>query len=126
MAPTRDPFDDTTALLLELVERGFRFVHPHDASGDLIAVHGVRVHHGVVDAVVLRAEDDAHAVRMPGDEPDILRPRTTLWETTGRAQTVLTELLDLPDEQASPDVVAAGCWVPTRPGRAVWLRPITA
>lgn len=122
MVVTPDPLDDTTTLLLALIRRGFRFTHPHDASGELIAIQGVRVHDNVVDVVVLRAENDAKAVRMPGDEPDILFPGTRLWETSGHAQSVLAALLALPDETAGPDVAGVGCWVSTMPGRAVWLR----
>ncbi|HEY3754429.1 MAG TPA: hypothetical protein VGL80_34975 [Pseudonocardiaceae bacterium] len=117
-----DPIDDTTALLVALVRRGFRFTHPRDASGDLLAIQGVRVHHNVIDVVVLRAEHEAKAVRMPGDELDILRPTTTLWHAAGRAHTVLSQLLALPDESPAQSATTDGCWVPTQVGHAVWLR----
>lgn len=123
-----DPLEDTTALLVALVERGFRFAHHRDAAGDLMAIQGVRVHDNVIDVVVLRGEDEAKAVRMPGDEQDILAPATTLWRTTGRAPTVLATLLDLADEPAPASAASSareGCWVPVRPGRAVWLRALT-
>lgn len=122
MASVADPFEDTTELLLALVARGFRFTHPRDASGDLLAIQGVRVHHNVIDVVVIRAEHEAKAVRMPGDEIDILAPSMTLWRTVGRAHAVLTRLLDLADESDEDEPAADGCWVPTQPGRAMWLR----
>jgi hypothetical protein len=123
-----DPLEDTTALLVALVGRGFRFAHHRDAAGDLVAIQGVRVHDNVVDVVVLRGEDEAKAVRMPGDEPDILAPATTLWRTTGPAPTVLATLLNLPDELAPASAASSareGCWVAARPGRAIWLRAST-
>lgn len=128
MVTMPDPLEDTTALLLALVGRGFRFTHHRDAAGDLIAIQGVRVHDNVIDVVVLRGEDEAKAVRMPGDEQDILAPATTLWRTTGRARTVLATVLDLGDEPAPASAASSatkGCWVPARPGRAVWLRTST-
>jgi hypothetical protein len=117
-----DLIDDTTAMLVALVRNGFRFTHPRDANGDLLAIQGVRVHHNVIDVVVLRAEHEAKAVRMPGNEPDILRPATVLWQAAGRAHTVLSELLTLPDEMPARSTTADGCWVQTQAGRAVWLR----
>jgi hypothetical protein len=126
MCTTREPLEDATALLLALIRRGFRFTHPHDASGDLLAIQGVRVHHDVIDVVVLRSEDEARAVRMPGDEHDILRPGTVLWEKAGPARAVLAELLELPDSGAAMKVTTEGCWVPMDAGHAVWLRATTA
>jgi hypothetical protein len=126
MAPVPDPLDDTTILLNALIERNFRFSYLRDADGDLVAVHGVRVHDNVIDLVVLRAEDDARAVRMPGDEPHVLQPGTILWETTGHAGSVLGKVLALPDRSASQQLAGTGCWIPVRPGRAVWLRASSA
>lgn len=126
MCTMADSLESTTTLLLALIRRGFRFTHPHDASGDLIAIQGVRVHHNVIDLVVLRGENDAKAVRMPGDEPDILEPTTTLWRAAGRAHAVLSELLDLSDETPSASPVTEGCWVSTHSGHAVWRRATTA
>ncbi|HEX5404399.1 MAG TPA: hypothetical protein VFX16_19090 [Pseudonocardiaceae bacterium] len=123
---TGNTIEDTTALLVALVRRGFKFTHPRDANGDLLAVQGVRVHDNVIDVVVIRAEHEAKAVRMPGDEPDILRPTTTLMSWAGRAYTVLTELLAQSDESPIRSATTDGCWVPTQAGRAVWLRASTA
>lgn len=124
MSSTGEPLEDTTVQLRALIERGFRFTHPHDASGDLLAIQGVRVHHDVIDVVVLRAENDARAVRIPRGEADILAPTTILWDRRGKAETVLNELLELPeDDDAAMSV--DGCWVPTDPGRSVWLRATT-
>ncbi|MGX7824774.1 hypothetical protein ACTG9Q_06750 [Actinokineospora sp. 24-640] len=123
---------DTESQLRALVRRGFEFLHPRDASGELTAVVGVRVHHDVIDVVRLRAEDDVEATRLPGETTDITRPAKILWQRAGRASDVLAALLDLPDDH-TPGVIdqscaaswARGCWVPTTPGRAKWL-PATA
>jgi hypothetical protein len=106
--------------LQDLIGRGYRFVHPRDAKGTVIAVVGVRAHDSVIDVVRLNAEDDVQATRMPGDEADILAPETVLWRTEGDADAVLDKLLALPDggENASKP---AGCWVATSSGRATWL-----
>lgn len=115
---------DTEAQLRELVERGFRFVHPTDAEGELAAIVGVRVHGSVVDVVKLHDEGDVVATRMPGDETDILSPRHVLWQTTGYVGDVLANLLSLPDELEPGEGTgeeASGCWVPVRPGSAKWI-----
>ena len=125
MGNAHESQEDATTLLLALVRRGFRFTHPHGASGDLLAIQGVRVHHDVIDVVVLRAENDARAVRMPGDEPDILAPERVLWQKSGHANVVLAALLALPDEGSTVGAGVCGCWVPTHPGHSVWLRATT-
>ena len=120
-------------LLRALVLRGFEFLHPRDANGDLTAVVGVRAHHDVIDVVRLHAEDDAIASRLPADTLDVLNPEEVLWQRSGWATTVLRQLTDLADER-TPGMPARteasvsplrGCWVPTTPGRARWL-PATA
>lgn len=112
--------------LRQLVTRGFRFVHPTDDDGEIAAVVGVRVHSGVIDVVKLHDEDDVHAMRMPGDETDVLAPRTVLWQTSGYVSTVLGGMLALPDDYAVPSRKGenSGCWVPVRPGAAKWLAPV--
>ncbi|GHF11957.1 hypothetical protein GCM10017786_52310 [Amycolatopsis deserti] len=110
--------------LQDLISRGYQFVHPRDAKGAVIAVVGVRAHDAVIDVVRLNAEDDVVATRMPGDEEDILEPKTVLWRTTGEAAPVLDQLLALPDATAAPErgtPARGGCWVPTGSGRATWL-----
>ena len=122
----------TESQLRALVGRGFEFLHPRDANGELTAVVGVRVHHDVIDVVRLRAEDDVVASRMPGETTDVTRPTTLLWERAGTASAVLSALLALPEDH-TPGVAdrprsakpAGGCWVPTTSGRAKWL-PATA
>ncbi|MGQ0839798.1 MAG: DUF397 domain-containing protein [Actinokineospora sp.] len=123
---------DTAAYLRRLVERGFEFLHPRDATGEIAAVVGVRAHDNVIDVVRLHAENDVTASRLPGDAPDVLNPRAVLWQRTGWATTVLRDLLDLPDDRTPgalgrplAETSANGCWVPTDPGRAKWL-PATA
>jgi hypothetical protein len=121
-----DPVEGITEMLGELVSKGFRFTHPRDACGSLLAIQGVRAHDNVIDVVVMRAEDEAKAVRMPADEPDILRPATTLWQTAGQAYPVLLSLLMLADRTVpQPGDGAEGCWMPTRPGHAIWVRATT-
>ncbi|MBB2937707.1 hypothetical protein FHX82_004783 [Amycolatopsis bartoniae] len=83
--------------LMDLIHRGYRFIHPRDDGGDLVAVVGVRPHGTVIDVIRLDAEDDATALRVPADEDDILTPEKTLWHCHGTAHHVLDELLALPD-----------------------------
>ena len=89
----------TDLRLAELVAKGFRFMHPRNADGQVIAVIGVRAHHNVVDVVWLRGEDDVVATRMPGDETNFLTPTRITWRSAGPAGEVLTELLSLPDDR---------------------------
>lgn len=111
--------------LEQLISRGFRFVHPCDAKGEIVAVVGIRAHHGVIDVVELWAEDEVTARRIPGDEENVLRPRRELWSRSGPFSDVLDELLRLGDDQPGlPDASGGrqkGCWVPVRPGHAAWL-----
>lgn len=88
---------DAQAQLRQLVARGFQFTHPTGPDGALEAVVGVRVHDNVVDMVRLHAEDDVAARRVPSDEPDVLEPTVVLWQSAGDVDTVLNELLSLPD-----------------------------
>jgi hypothetical protein len=120
-------FDDQ---LRALAARGFRFLHPRDAHGELTAVVGVRPHGHVIDVVFLYAETEARAVRMGGDTRDIFRPARTLWERTGTAAAVLGAMLALADDAGRVERVArvertardnGGCWVPVRPGTTRWL-----
>lgn len=109
-----------------LVERGYKFVHPRDAEGEIITIVGVRVHGTVVDVVRLDAEDEVTAMRMPSEESDILAPSTLLWRRDGGMREVVDALLDLPDDpepQARPrGAVGRGCWVRGNRGQAKWLR----
>lgn len=109
--------------LLELVERGYRFVHPTDADGELAEVVGVRVHDNVVDVVKLRGEHDVVAMRLPAGEVDILAPRQVLWQTSGYVAEVLERLLALPEEAppSMADRSAGGCWIPMAPGSSKWI-----
>jgi hypothetical protein len=114
---------DLTGQLRALMTLGFRFAHPRRPNGDIAAVVGVRAHHNVVDLVQLLGEHDADAVRIPGDEPDILSPRHVLWRATGPAHDVLQQVLDLGDTDNAPatDTGQNGCWLSTGPHRSVWL-----
>jgi hypothetical protein len=121
---TGDEMNEITDRLEALITRGFQFTHPHDSSGALVAIVGIRVHNGVIDIVQLYSEDDADAARVPGDEPDVLFPRTVLWRGSGSALTTLDGMLALEDPAPDTEEVAcqpSGSWMPTRPGRATWL-----
>lgn len=83
--------------LLALRSLGFQFATNRDSGGVIGAVTGFRSHHGVIDIVQLYGEHDADAIRVPGDEPDVLFPRTTIWRTTGTANDVIDNLLELAD-----------------------------
>ncbi|MEV0679835.1 hypothetical protein AB0I60_25240 [Actinosynnema sp. NPDC050436] len=89
----------TTFQLRQLIERGFQFLHPRDARGELAAVVGVRAHDAVIDVVRLHTEDDAVAMRMPADEMNVLSPTRFSWRRRGPATSVLDELLELPDDR---------------------------
>jgi hypothetical protein len=118
---------DVTERLQQLISRGYQFVHRHDSTGGVVAITGVRAHHGMVDMVHLYGAQDADAVRIPASEPNILFPHVVLWRSTGAAVDVLDALLVLadPNEHAASGHQPRGCWVPVRPGRATWL-PATA
>ncbi|HKS46235.1 MAG TPA: hypothetical protein VJT49_14210 [Amycolatopsis sp.] len=108
--------------LQDLIDRGYRFIHPRDGEGRVIAVVGIRPHHSVVDVVRINAEDDVVASRMPGDEMDVLDPAKVLWRRAGRAEQVLDELLALPDqEDSAAGKTIHGCWVPGEGGMAKWM-----
>jgi hypothetical protein len=121
-----DEVVDTESGLNRLVARGYQFVHPRNAEGEVVAVVGIRVHDNVIDVVRLHAEDDVHATRMPGDERDILAPKKVFWQSSGTARKVLTEVLALPEDHVPgsvlrPEEPAAGCWVTGDDARSKWL-----
>ncbi|MFC6091111.1 hypothetical protein [Saccharothrix lopnurensis] len=89
----------TSRQLRELIARGFQFLHPRDARGEIAAVVGVRAHDAVIDVVRLHTADDAIAMRMPADEVNVLAPSRFSWRAHGPATNVLDELLDLPDDR---------------------------
>jgi hypothetical protein len=118
--------------LRRLVARGYDFLHPRDATGEIAAVVGVRAHHNVIDVVRLHAENDVVASRLPADAADVINPSSVLWQRTGWATEVLRDLLALPEDRTPgafarhrAETTANGCWVPTAPGHAKWL-PATA
>lgn len=113
--------NDITNGLQSLVARDFQFTHPRDSSGSLVAVVGIRVHHGVFDILQLFGENDADAARIPADEPDVLFPSRVLWRTNGPALDVINELLHLPEPLPETGAEATGCWIPTHAGRSKWL-----
>jgi len=99
MTSSTETLSSTDRLLGELVARGFRFMHPRNPEGDVVAVIGVRAHHNVTDVVWLRGEDDVVATRMPGDETNFLAPSRITWRSAGTAAEVLSELVGLPDDR---------------------------
>jgi hypothetical protein len=94
--------------LRELVARGFQFVHPCDSDGEVLAVVGIRAHDNVIDVVRLMSEDEVVAARMPGDEQDVLQPSRVTWQSTGEVHSVLTELLELPDDRTPGSLALSG------------------
>jgi hypothetical protein len=104
MDSTDEP-DVVETRLMDLIGRGYRFIHPRDEDGAVIAVVGVRPHGCVIDILRLDAENDATALRVPADEKDILAPRKALWQCRGPACEVLDELLALPDDSRSTSSV---------------------
>ncbi|MBK1784821.1 hypothetical protein [Prauserella cavernicola] len=120
---TCSPETTVEDVLGKLIERGFNFVHPRDDRGEIITVVGVRAHGNVVDVVRLDGEDDVLAMRMPGEEPDILAPASVLWQRAGAMTTVVDDLLGLGDDDYAEPVrtESRGCWVPGGFGRAKWL-----
>jgi len=101
--------------LLALRSLGFQFATNRDSGGVVVTVTGFRAHHGVIDIVQLYGEHDADAIRAPGDEPDVLFPRTTIWRTTGAAKDVIDNLLSLADpafeeRTTSSSWLRAGFW----------------
>lgn len=114
--------DAITDRLRRLIAQGFRFAHPRDPEGGLVAVIGIRAHHDVIDIVQLYGETDADATRIPGDEPDILAPRRVLWRSAGPALDILEATLALPDPaEGGAGAGHRGFWIPTQPGMATWL-----
>jgi hypothetical protein len=114
---------DITQRLQALRGLNFRFATNRDTTGMIVALIGVHVHHGVIDIIAIYGEHDADATRIPDTEANILFPRTTLWRTTGSANHVIDNLLDLPTPvHAIPDTPRHnGSWIPTSPGRLTWL-----
>ncbi|TNC26119.1 hypothetical protein [Amycolatopsis alkalitolerans] len=118
----QDLRDSMEARLMDLIDRGYQFIHPRDDDGNVVAVVGIRAHGSVIDVVRLNAEDDVEASRLPGDEADILTPQRRLWSRRGGAGEVLDELLALADSYGE-DLACrvSGCWVPGRGSSAKWL-----
>lgn len=113
---------DIDQRLLRMRALGFKFAAGRDNTGAIADLVAVRVHHGVIDIVELYGEDDVLATRIPGDEPDIARPRTVLWRMSGSAVDVLDGLLDVPDPILDQRIQTPdGCWFPLEPGRMVWF-----
>jgi len=75
----------------------FLFARTRDNSGEVVALVGVRMHHGVVDVIQIYGEDDADAVRIPTAELNGETPGTVLWSTSGPPAEVIDAMLDLPD-----------------------------
>lgn len=104
--------NEITSDLDALTTRDFDFAHPRDASGALVAVVGLRVLHEVIDVVQLFSENDAEAVRVPNDEPDILFPQRVVWRTTGTTQQVIADLVELDEPSRHRHVQPTGYWPP--------------
>lgn len=121
---TSSPDRSTENALKRLIEHGYRFVHPRDPQGEILAVIGIRAHSAVVDVVRLNDEDDVTATRIPGDEDTVLDPETVLWSSSGSIFDVVDDLLNLSDHDyadVSAPTSAAGCWVSGSRGQTAWL-----
>jgi len=112
----------------QLIDAGYRFVHPRDAAGNVVSVVGIRAHHNVVDIVRINGIDDVTAIRTAADDPDMFDPDISesdnaLWQQTGWVNEVVGNLLALADDEYSPalDSVAKGCWVPTSQRSSAFL-----
>ena len=80
MCSVDEPGTTVDARLTDLIGRGYRFLHPRDEHGRVVAVVGVRAHDRVVDVVLLNAEDDVSAYRVAGDEGrQVPRRRPRRW-----------------------------------------------
>lgn len=112
---------DIAEKLRQLMACGYRFVHPRNKDGHVVAVTGVRAHHDVIDVFLLYGETAANAARMPRTEPDIYFPRRVLWRTSGTPDAVIEDLLSLAEPAPRTTDAAGGCWVQTKPGRSTWL-----
>lgn len=110
-------------LLSKLINRGYRFVHPRNADGEVVAVVGVRALDTVTDVVRINAEDDVIATRTPSQEENVLEPHTVLWRCHGDLGTVVAAVLALDDnaETQHHAVSTSGCWVAGGRGRTKWL-----
>lgn len=107
-----------------LVGRGYTFADTLGPDGSVIAMVGVRVHRGVVDIVQFFSEHDAVAVRVPGEETNILSPWKVLWRTNGPASDVVEAILTLPDPTERLEYATGPsrrCRMPAFPERAVWV-----
>jgi hypothetical protein len=106
MAERTTGADDIGTRLRTMRALDFEFATDHDDDGGIVALVGVRLHHGVIDIFELYGEDEANATRLPDTETNILLARTVLWHTRGSAYEVIDALLALPDPE--PGRVADG------------------
>ncbi|NGY59408.1 hypothetical protein G7043_10775 [Lentzea sp. NEAU-D13] len=99
--------------LIAIRDAGWTFVHRDVVAGVPTQVDGYRVWPGDwIDAVRVRDEGDAMALRTDGDEPPGI-----VWERTGSLPHIVEELLSLPapgDRLAPRLVVVTGpmLWTP--------------
>jgi hypothetical protein len=78
----------------------FLFARTRDASGAVIALVGIRLHHGVIDVLQIYSEDDADAIRMPSAGLDGRDGSSVLWSASGAPDEVIDAVLGLPDPDA--------------------------
>jgi hypothetical protein len=93
------------AALIAIRDAGWAFVHRDAVGGVPTQVDGYRVWPGGwIDAVRVRDEDDAMALRTDGDEPPGI-----VWERTGSLTQVVQELLSVPapGDRLAPRLVKA-------------------
>jgi hypothetical protein len=62
----------------------FYFARIRDNCGTVVALVGVRVHHGMIDVVQFYGEHEADAVRILSTAENFVLPFDVLWSTSGR------------------------------------------
>ncbi|NGY59559.1 hypothetical protein G7043_11540 [Lentzea sp. NEAU-D13] len=93
------------AALIAIRDAGWTFVHRDAVAGVPTQVDGYRAWPGGwIDAVRVRDEDDAMALRTDGDEPPGI-----VWERTGSLAHLVEDLLSLPapGDRLAPRLVKA-------------------
>jgi hypothetical protein len=75
----------------------FYFARTRDDAGELVALVGIRMHHGVIDIIQIYSEYDAAAIRLPSTVLEDRRPDPPLWSASGPPEDVIDTLLGLPD-----------------------------
>ena len=84
------------AKLVELRDKGFRFMHLRDEAGQLDRIIGFKQVRGFVDSILFWSETEARAGRVPAVR-DSGRPVQAVWIFEGPLVEAVDRLLELPD-----------------------------